>query len=145
MAPTNGGIPVSTRWHSSIIWNLRGPCFPGTTWQSLPACTRIPSCGNVRLQPQGLMCRDSCVKSSDMSDIIIWSYRSTQWLDEDNHEGPGNDGNHCRARHTGTGCYMITTERGAVWIRRRLTPEDLSQLICTITVTEHTCICWTCA
>ena len=28
-------------------------CFPGATWQSLPAGTRIPSCGNVRLQPQG--------------------------------------------------------------------------------------------
>ena len=25
----------------------------------------IPSCGNVCLQPQGLMCRDSCIKSSN--------------------------------------------------------------------------------
>jgi len=55
MAMTTGGIPVSARWHSSIIWNLRGPRFPETTWQSLPAGTRIPSCWNVRLQTQGLM------------------------------------------------------------------------------------------
>jgi len=41
MATMNGGIPVSARWHSSII--RRGPCFPGTTWQSIPAGTRIPS------------------------------------------------------------------------------------------------------
>jgi len=32
---------------------------------SLPAGTRIPSCGNVRLQTVSLMCRDSCVKSSE--------------------------------------------------------------------------------
>jgi len=31
MTTTNGGIPVSAWRHSSIIWNLIGPCFPGTT------------------------------------------------------------------------------------------------------------------
>ena len=67
IASTNGDIPVNALRHASIIWNLRDLCFIGTTWQSLPAGTRIPSCGNVRLQPQGLMCRDSCVKSSDMT------------------------------------------------------------------------------
>ena len=32
--------------------------------------TRIRFCENVRLQPQGLMCRDSCVKSSDMASAV---------------------------------------------------------------------------
>ena len=52
MATTGGCVPVAARWHMYVLLNLWDPCLPRMAGCSSPTGVRLPSYGDVCLQPQ---------------------------------------------------------------------------------------------